>query len=182
MAAFLSFLRAFALSLLIFPIGLATHEVMHLAVYSALGYPAYLVVTQWPLGLAGVHIFGLHAAPATGMALLPLRTFVLNNALGPSLAALLLLVLGLAVRGAARTALLANVLALLFFAVIEAAYPLLEHFAGVKADVLLLPELNYGVTLLILLFGSLAGATGQGRPSGDSSTRRAPAAGRLPAP
>jgi hypothetical protein len=111
-----------------------------------------------------------------------LRALVLDNALGPSLAALLLLVLGLAVRGAARTALLANVLALLFFAAIETAYPLLEHFAGIRADVLLLPELNYGVALAILLFVSLAGAAGHGRASGDSATRRALAAGRLPAP
>jgi hypothetical protein len=181
MAAFLSFLRAFALALLVFPIGLATHEVMHLAVYSALGYQAFLVVTQWQLGLAGVHIFGLHAAPTAAVAL-PLRALVLNNALGPSLAALLLLVLYLAVGGVARTALLANVVALLFFALIETAYPLLEHFAGVTADVLLLPEFDYGVALVILLFVSLAGAAGHGRSSGDSATRRALAAGRLPAP
>ena len=151
MAAFLSFLRAFGLSLLLFPVGLATHEVMHLAVYSAQGISAALVVTQWQVGFVPAHIFGLHAAPAVGVTM-PLRTLLVNNGLGPSLAAALLLALLLSSRGrAVRTALLANVLVLLFFAAIEVAYPLIEDVLQVRADVLLLPELNYGAVLLILL-------------------------------
>ena len=62
----MSSLRALALALLVFPMSLATHEVMHLAVYSALGYSSALVVTQWSVGVGGAHIFGLHAAPAVG--------------------------------------------------------------------------------------------------------------------
>jgi hypothetical protein len=141
------------LALLLFPVGLATHEVMHLAVYSAFGVPASLEVTHWRLGLTGTAIFGLHAAPATP-GRVPLPVLVANNGLGPALAAVLLLVLWLAVdrrSRVARTALLANVFALCFFAVIEVAYPLLEEVAHVDADVLLLPELNYGVVLLILI-------------------------------
>jgi hypothetical protein len=152
------FLRAFGLAVLLFPVGLATHEVMHLAVYSAFGVPAALLVTSWRLGSLGVPIFGLHSAPV-GVAGVPLDVLVVNNALGPLLAALLLLVLLVAIdrrSRVARAALLANVLALLFFSCIEVAYPLLEEVGHVDADVLLLPELNYGVVLLILLVTTFA--------------------------
>ncbi len=151
MAPFVSWLRAFLLSALLFPAGLAIHEVTHLAVYSALGVQAALVVTRWKLGLAGVWIFGLHAAPADPA--MPLWKLVLNNGLGPALAALPLLVLLATLdrrSRAARAALLGNVLVLVFFSAIELAYPLLEEVGHVDADVLLLPELNYGAVLLIL--------------------------------
>jgi hypothetical protein len=177
----MSTLRALALALLVFPMGLATHEVMHLAVYSALGYGSALVVTQWSVGVGGAHIFGLHAAPAVGVTV-PLRALVLNNFLGPTLAATLMFTLFLAVRGqAARGALLANSLVLLFFAGIETAYPLLEDVVRVNADVLLLPALNYGAALLILAAASGAVTLSGGRPS---TPARRPTGGtaRLPAP
>lgn len=150
----MTFARAFLLAVALFPVALATHEVMHLAVYSALGVPAVLVVTSWKPGVLALPIWGLHAAPAgTGVGV-PLRTLLVNNGLGPMLAALPLLVLWASIdrrSRAARAALLANALALLFFAAIELAYPLLEEVAHVNADVLLLPELNYGAVLVILL-------------------------------
>lgn len=164
-----AFVRAFLLAAVLFPVGLATHEMMHLAVFSALGIPASLLVTSWKLGLLGTPIFGLHAAPAPG-AVVPLWALVLNNGLGPALAALLLLALLLSIdrrSRTARTALLANVLALAFFSAIEVAYPLLEDVAHVDADVLLLPELNYGTVLLILL-ATAAAAT---RPGGGGRLR-----------
>jgi hypothetical protein len=186
MAALLTFLRVLLLSALLFPVGLATHEVLHLAIYSAFGVPASLVVTRWRLGLTGTSIFGLHAAPANA-AQVPLDVLVANNGLGPGLAALLLVVLWAAVDRRSRTAraaLLANVLALLFFAAIEVAYPLLEEVGHVDADVLLLPEVDYGVTLLILL-----GAAGAAAWRSTSMPRlriirgrHSPPAGRLPAP
>jgi hypothetical protein len=153
LAALVRFARAFGLSLLLFPVGLATHEVMHLVVYSAFGVRAALLVTSWRLGSLGVPIFGLHSAPV-GPGGVPLGVLVVNNGLGPSLAALLLLALLLSIERrsrVARAALLANVLALVFFSSIELAYPLLEDVGHVNADVLLLPELNYGAVLLILL-------------------------------
>lgn len=156
------FARAFALGVLLFPVALATHEVAHLAVFSALGIPASLVVTSWKLGSLGTPIWGLHAAPA---APLSLSALVLNNALGPLVAASLLLIVWASLdrrSRAARAALLANVLALVFFATIEMAYPLLEGVARVDADVLLLPELNYGTVLAILL-ATTAVAAGGGR-------------------
>ncbi|HEY4028427.1 MAG TPA: hypothetical protein VGO86_18515 [Candidatus Dormibacteraeota bacterium] len=164
MAAFLSFLRAFLLAVVLFPVGLAMHEVMHLAVYSAFGVRAVLLVTSWKLGLVGTPIFGLHAAPAVGDP--PLRVLVVNNGLGPALAAVPLLVLWASVgrrARVARAALLANVLVLIFFSCIELAYPLLEEVAHVDADVLLLPELNYGGVLLIML-ATTSAAIWRGRP------------------
>ncbi len=64
MAAFVSFLRAFLLSALLFPVALATHEVMHLVVYSALGVPAALVVTSWHLGVPGLARVAICSSPA----------------------------------------------------------------------------------------------------------------------
>ncbi len=189
-AALVRWPGALVLSVLLFPVGLATHEVMHLAVYSALGVPAALLVTRWKLGLLGVWVFGLHAAPAGGAAV-PLWVLVSNNGLGPLLAALLLLVLFWSVDGrsrSARAALLANVLVLVFFSAIELAYPLLEDVAHVNADVLLLPELNYGVALLILVVTTAAmtrrgDGTGRVREAPPGPGRRQlPPAGRLPAP
>lgn len=155
------FARAFGLAVLLFPVGLATHEVMHLVVYSAFGVRAALLVTSWRLGSLGVPVFGLHSAPV-GSGPVPLTVLVVNNGLGPLLAALLLLGLLLSIdrsSRAARAALLANVLTLVFFSCIEVAYPLLEDVGHVNADVLLLPELNYGIVLLILLATTFA-ATG----------------------
>jgi hypothetical protein len=176
------FIRALALSILLFPVGLATHEVAHLAVFSALGVPVTLVVTSWKLGTIGVPIWGLHAAPTAPISL---DALVLNNGVGPLVAAALLLVLWAALdrrSKAARTALLANVLALTFFAAIEVAYPLLEAVARVDADFLLLPEFNYGMVLLILA-ATAALATASGRPSRaqPDSTRR-PTGGRQDEP
>jgi hypothetical protein len=153
MAAVMRFARAFGLAVLLFPVGLATHEVMHLVVYAALGVRAALLVTSWRLESLGVPIFGLHSAPI-GPDAVPLPVLVLNNGLGPLLAAALLAVLLASIERrsrAARAALLANVLALVFFSCIEMAYPLLEEVGHVNADVLLLPELNYGAVLVIML-------------------------------
>jgi hypothetical protein len=167
------FLGAIGLALVLFPVALATHEVMHLVIYSALGVPSELLVTHWKLGSLGVPIFGLHAAPV-GIAQAPFHILVANNGLGPSIAALLLFTLWLSIgppAKLARAALLANVFALAYFAAVELTYPLLERFANVDADVLLLPELNYGVTLLIIVL-VCAASTGRRRPRTRSTVRR----------
>ena len=186
MDAFLSFPRAFGLALVLFPVGLATHEVMHLAVYSALGVSAVLQVTHWHFGvpaLSRLTIFGLHAAP-TGAAAVPFRILLADNGLGPLLGALPLLLLWLTVDGrswAVRAALLGNVAVLLFFCAIELAYPLLEQ-GGVDGDVLLLPELNYGAALLIMGLVTGAAAWRSVRPRLRVMRGSWPPASRLPAP
>ncbi len=184
--ALLSFLRAFGLAVVLFPVGLATHEVMHLAVYSALGVPAVLQVTHWHFGvpaLSTLTIFGLHAAP-TGSAQVPFRILLANNGLGPMLGALPLLVVWLTVdrrSRAVRSALLANVAVLLFFCAIELAYPLLEQ-GGIDGDVLLLPELNYGAALVVLGVVTGVGAWRSVTPRVRVMRRSWPPASRLPAP
>src|SRR5437588_469217 len=102
--------------------------------------PAALLAT--PLGPAGS--LGPDAQ-------VPLRLLLVNNGLAPLLATVPLLALRLGVdrrSAVVRTALLANVAVLVFFSAIEVTYPVLEHVARVNADVLLLPEVNYGGALL----------------------------------
>src|SRR5215472_16147899 len=188
MDAFLSFLRAFAVAAVLFPVGLATHEVMHLAVYSALGVPAVLQVTHWNFGLPAISrltIFGLHAAP-TGSAQVPFRILLANNGLGPLLAAAPLSVLWLAVDSRSqvvRAALLANVVVLLFFWAIELAYPLMEEVGMIDADVLLLPEVNYGAALLVMVLVTSLAAWRSATPRLRVMRGRSwPPASRLPAP
>ncbi|HYW25148.1 MAG TPA: hypothetical protein VE953_13360 [Terriglobales bacterium] len=173
------FARAFGLAVLLFPVGLATHEMMHLVVYSAFGVRAALLVTNWRLGSLGVPIFGLHAAPLDPGGV-PLNVLVVNNGLGPLLAAGLLLVLLLAIdrrSRVARAALLANVLALVFFSLNEMADPLLDSVAHVNADVLVLPEFNYGAVLLIFLVTTFVAT----RPRRGPHLRLAPAQEAEPA-
>jgi len=200
LAALVRFARSVALAVVLFPVGFATHEVMHLLVYTVAGVRAALLVTHWNVGVGSVAIAGLHAAPlgpeGTGGvdAAVPFGLLVANNGLGPLLAALLLLVLWASVNRrsrTARTALLANVAVLVFFSAIEMAYPLLEHLARIDADVLLLPAVNYGGALLVLLAVAavsawrwppgrrlgLAGSRGSGGSRGGRAT-----GGRLPAP
>ena len=152
--------RALALALLLFPVGFATHEMMHLLVYTAAGVRAALVVTHWQVGIGSAAIAGVHAAPlgpggpGAPDAVVPFWLLVANNGLGPLLAAMPLLALWLGVERrsrVARAALLANVAVLVFFSAIEMAYPLVERFGKVEADVLLLPGVNYGGALLVLL-------------------------------
>jgi hypothetical protein len=168
--------RALALALLLFPVGFATHEMTHLLIYTAAGVRAALVVTHWQVGVGSLAIAGVHAAPlgpgGPGAPDAPVAFWLLvaNNGLGPLLAALPLLALWLAVDRRSRVAgaaLLANVGVLLFFSAIEMAYPLVERFGHVEADVLLLPGVNYGGALLVLLAvlaASLGGWSRGARP------------------
>ena len=131
------------------PFGMAAHEVMHLAVFAALGRSAMLETTSWHLWLVDLRLFTVHAASA-GPA--PLAAQALDNALGPLLAvALLGLVWSLLRDPAARAAVLANVLVMVFFVVIETTYPPLEGGVHLDTDLLLVPELNYGAALAIWL-------------------------------
>lgn len=175
------FLGALLLAIVLFPVAMATHEVTHVAIYSIMGVRAALVVTHWQLGTLPVKIFGLHAAPlgpggpGAPDAAIPLWQTVANNGLGPAVAALLLMVLWLSVdrrSRAARAALLANAGVLLFFSLIEMAYPLIEGLGHTEADYLLVPEFNYGGALLVMLL--ILAASGRRRPA---SRRRRPAAG-----
>ena len=137
------------LALVIAPLAMATHEAMHLVAYHAFGYQAVMLVTPWKLGAAGLQVFGFHVAPAGKP---PALIHIADNFLGPAISALLLVPLWRAARPSALgEALLANILILCFFSTIETAYAILERAEHVDADVLLLPELNYGVCVVIVL-------------------------------
>jgi hypothetical protein len=154
-AAIVSFLRCFLLAVVIFPIAEATHEVGHLAAYSFFGYQASLLVTPWQSALLGFRVFGVHAAPAVTPTV-PVHVAV--DFLGPAAAAFLLSVLWLAVpRGAVRTALLANVLVLVYFSIVETVFAVGENVAHVDMDVLTVPELNYGACLVVVIATVFAG-------------------------
>ena len=167
------FVLAFLLAVVIFPVAEATHEVGHLAAYSFFGYQASLQVTPWQSVLFGFKVFGVHAAPAVPPTV-PVHVAV--DFLGPAASAFLLSVVWLAVpRGAVRTALLANVLVLVYFAIIETVFAVGENVAHLEMDALTVPELNYGICLLIVV-GTVAAGT---RPS---TRRRGSVGARRPSP
>jgi hypothetical protein len=132
----------------VYLIALATHEVMHLVALYAIGSSGSLIVHGWRFTFLPITVYSFHAQPAAQLALGPHLVF---DFAGPALAAALLGVLTLAVRGrVARAALLANLLVLAFYAVIEPVDVLLDATIG-GAPFLLWAEFNYGVPLLVFL-------------------------------
>jgi hypothetical protein len=155
--------RTLVLSLLLFVVGFATHEVMHLLVLYAVGGTGALVVRPWHLGLFDATTYALHVQPDRPIGLA--RQLVVNF-LGPTLAAVPFAVLLLYVRAvrerAVRIALAANVAILVFYALIEAGDLWLESAVGLDAPILTAPEFNYGVPALIILLGVSLSPTGRG--------------------
>ncbi len=145
-------MRAFLLALVIFPMALLAHEGMHLAVLIALGGHGELIVRPWHLAFADASLPGFHVTG--GNALDPGRHLVFEFG-GPALAAVPLAILAWqAGRGAVRSALVANVAILAFFALLEPGYELLEK--GFSAPTFLIwPEFNYGVPLVLMLLFAL---------------------------
>ena len=141
------------LSLLLFLVAFATHEVMHLLVLYAVGGTGALIVRPWHLGLFDATTYALHVQPDQPIGL---ARQLLVNFLGPALAAVPLAALLLYVRErAVRIALAANVAILLFYAVIEAGDLWLESKFEIDAPILTAPEFNYGVPALIILLAVL---------------------------
>ena len=150
--------RVLLLSLVIFVAAFATHEVMHLLVLYAVGGQGALVVRPWRLSLVDASIYALHVQPEQ-----PIGTLrqALVNFLGPSLAAIPLVVLLASVRDqVVRIALAANVVILAFYAVIETADYLAESVFNVDFPILTTPEFNYGVPALVMLGAAFAIALG----------------------
>src|SRR5258708_12411886 len=76
--------RTMLLSLLLFVVAFATHEVMHLLVLYAVGGTGTLVVRPWHLGLFDATTYALHVQPDQPIGLGRQLTV---NFLGPTLAA-----------------------------------------------------------------------------------------------
>ena len=141
------------LSLLLFIVAFATHEVMHLLVLYSVGGTGALIVRPWHLGLFDATTYALHVQPDQPIGL---ARQLLVNFLGPALAAVPLAVVLLYVREQpVRIALAANVAILAFYAVIEAGDLWLESAFGIDAPILTAPEFNYGVPALILVIATL---------------------------
>jgi hypothetical protein len=125
---------------------------MHLVALYAIGSSGSLIVHGWRFTFLPLTVYSFHAQPAIPLAFGP---HLLFDFAGPALAALLLGLLALAVREpVARAALVANLLILGFYAVIEPLDVLLDATVG-GAPFLLWAEFNYGVPLLVLLATSL---------------------------
>ncbi len=129
--------------------GLLIHEGMHLVVLSMLGEQGVMLVVPWRMALINFYISGLHVQPTRTLSLFSQLLFLF---LGPSLAALPFAFLAYHVKERIpRTALIANVFVLLFFAVLETGDQILESTSKLEVSILGSPEFNIGVSLIILL-------------------------------
>ncbi len=147
-------IRVLVLSLLLFMVGFGAHEVMHLLVIYAVGAEGSIVVRPWRLGYVDFTIYALHAQPAHPLDVV--RQAIVNF-FGPFLAALPLAGLLLYVREPIPfAALSANVVILVFYAIIELADLLLEAVWNVDVPLLTTPEFNYGIPLLVIVVTTLA--------------------------
>ena len=145
--------RVFVLALLLFMVGFGAHEVMHLLLIYAVGADGSIIARPWRLGYVDFTIYALHAQPAHPLDLVRQS---LVNFFGPFLAAVPLAGLLLYVREPIPfAALAANVVILVFYAVIELADLLLEAVWHVDVPLLTTPEFNYGVPLLVIVVATL---------------------------
>jgi hypothetical protein len=149
-------IRVLVLSLLIFMLGFGAHEVMHLLLIYAVGVDGSIIVRPWRLGYLNFTIYALHAQPAHELDVV--RQAVVNF-FGPFLAAIPLAALLLYVREPIPfAALAANVVILIFFAIIELADLLLEAVSHVDVPLLTTPEFNYGIPALIIVLTTVTAA------------------------
>src|SRR5437762_458012 len=141
-------IRVLVLSLLLFMVGFGAHEVMHLLVIYAVGADGSIIARPWRLGYVDFTIYALHAQPAHPLDVV--RQAIVNF-FGPFLAALPLAGLLLYVREPIPfAALSANVVILVFYAIIELADLLLEAAWHVDVPLLTTPGFNYGGPALVI--------------------------------
>lgn len=140
--------RVLVLSVLVFFVGFGAHEVMHLLLIYAVGSNGVILVRPWHMGYLPFSIWSLHAQPAQELDVV--RQSIVNF-FGPFLAAVPLVALLWYVREPIPVAaLIANVVILVFYAVIELTDLLLEQVWNTDLSILTTPELNYGVPLLVI--------------------------------
>jgi len=147
-------LRVLILSVLIFVAAFGAHEVMHLLVIYAVGSQGSIVVRPWPMGYVNLTIYALHAQPTQELDVV--RQSIVNF-FGPFLAAVPLAALLWYVREPVPfAALAANVVILVFYAVVELGDLLLEKVWNTDVSLLTTPEFNYGVPLAVIAITVLA--------------------------
>jgi len=158
--------RVLVLSLLLFMVAFGAHEVMHLLLIYAVGADGSIIARPWRMGYVDFTIYGLHAQPAHPLDVV--RQSIVNF-FGPFLAAIPLAGLLLYVREPIPfAALAANVVILVFYAVLELGDLLLEAVWNTDVSLLTTPEFNYGVPALVILITTLTvailSAIRRGRP------------------
>jgi hypothetical protein len=140
-------LAVMAMWIPLFVLGTAVHELLHAVAVLFLGSQPELVLRPWPMALVPFSITGIHVQPVP--ALDDARQFI-DNLAGPGGAAILFGLVALRLpRGVLRRAMLATVLGLVFYALIEAADVVLD--GRLEPGFLTAPEFNYGVPLLLAL-------------------------------
>jgi len=145
----------------LFIAGMALHEALHALAVTLLGSRPELVLRPWPFTFLPITTTGIHVQPVPAFD--PVRQAI-DNVTGPGVAALVFALAAMNVpRGAVRTALLANVLGLVFFAIIELADVVLD--GRLDDSLLTAAEFNYGVPLLIALIAAVRSAAGKTRPA-----------------
>ncbi len=141
-------LRVLILTLLIFIAAFGAHEAMHLLAIYAVGSSGSIIVRPWHMGYLPFTIYALHAQPNDQLDVV--RQSIVNF-FGPFLAAVPLAALMWYVREPVPlAALIANVIILVFYAVIELGDVLLEKVWNTDISLLTTPEFNYGVPLLVV--------------------------------
>lgn len=136
----------------LFLVGMTLHEMFHAVAVLVLGSHPVLVLRPWQLGLVPLSITGVHVQPVPDLD--PGRQ-ALDNLLGPGVAAVLFSLAARQVRtGALRLALIATMLSLVFYAVIEVADVVLD--GRLEIGLLTTPEFNYGVPMLLAVFVAIA--------------------------
>ena len=129
--------------------GLAIHEVAHLVVLFAFGKTGTLIIVPWRFGIADYYIWGLHVEPSPP---LTVADQTLLNFFGPIIAIVpFAFLLRYVKERIPRVAILANIFVLIFFAILEAGYEVLEFALKRGIGILGSPEFNIGVPMLIFL-------------------------------
>jgi hypothetical protein len=129
--------------------GLAIHEVGHVVVLFLFGNGGTLAIDSWRLGIAEYYIYGIHVEP-----IVPLDFFnrALSDFLAPAMAIIpFALLLRYVKEQIPRVAIIANIFALAFFAILEPSYVIMENTLHREVGILGSPEFNIGVPILILL-------------------------------
>ena len=147
------YVRVVIVSLLLFVAAFGAHEVMHLLLIYAVGAQGSIIARPWHLGYLDVWIWSLHAQPTQPLDVV--RQSIVNF-FGPFLAAVPFAALLWYVREPIALAeLIANVVILVFYAIIELGDLLLEQVWNTDVSLLTTPEFNYGVPLLVIVLSGL---------------------------
>lgn len=148
------YLRIVIVALLLAVAAFGAHLVLQLLVVYAVGSDGSIVARPWQLGYVNFSIWSLQAVPAAHLD--AVRQSIVAF-FGPFLAAIPLAALLWYVREPIpMAALIANVIILVFYAVVDLLAVLLPNVWSVEVPVLTTPEFNYGVPLAVVLVTALA--------------------------